>query len=82
MDWYNNQHCHSKIKFVTPAQRHHGVDDKILDDRKEVYLKAKAKNPSRWSGPIRNWSKPKTVALNPEKENKMGLAAYLHDVDH
>lgn len=75
MHWYNHHHCHSKIKFVTPAQRHHGVDDEILKARKVVYLKAKAKNPARWSGPVRNWSKPKTVALNPEKEEVMRLAA-------
>ncbi len=24
--WYNNEHRHSKIKFVTPNQRHKGLD--------------------------------------------------------
>ena len=26
--WYNNEHCHSRIGFVTPEQRHRG-DDKV-----------------------------------------------------
>ena len=24
--WYNHEHCHSAIKFVTPAKRHAGLD--------------------------------------------------------
>src|SRR5690606_36657862 len=28
--WYNNEHRHSVIGFVTPHQRHHGVDIDIL----------------------------------------------------
>lgn len=75
MDWYNNQHCHSGIKFVTPRQRHKGKDDKVLENRKKVYMKAKTKNPTRWSGNIRNWDKVLVVALNPEKEMLLKRAA-------
>ncbi len=28
--WYNNDHCHSNIKFVTPLARHQGLDRDIL----------------------------------------------------
>jgi putative transposase len=28
VDWHNNRHCHSALKFVTPAQRHRG-DDRV-----------------------------------------------------
>ena len=76
--WYNNEHRHSAIKFVTPAQRHSGEDRQILAKRKQVYLKAKSANPLRWSGDIRNWSPIKSVYLNPEKqqtENKEDKAA-------
>ena len=75
MDWYNHQHCHSKIKFVTPSQRHHGKDEVILEKRKEVYQKARLKNPSRWANNIRNWQKPMEVALNPEKNDVIKQAA-------
>lgn len=30
MRWYNQEHKHSGLKFVTPAQRHNGQDTAIL----------------------------------------------------
>ena len=50
LHWYNNEHLHSAIKFITPSQRHEGKDIKILEKRKRVYEKARAKHPNRWSG--------------------------------
>jgi len=68
VDWYNNRHLHSAIGFVTPNQRHCGEDKEILANRKRVYQQAKAKNPNRWSGQIRNWDPITEVHLNPEKK--------------
>lgn len=65
--WYNEEHLHSGIKFVTPGQRHRGEDVEILAKRKQVYTQAKLKNPNRWSGVIRNWDRIESVMLNPEK---------------
>ena len=65
--WYNQEHLHSGIKFVTPMQRHNGLDEKILQQRDEVYKKARARLPRRWSRETRNWGKIKEVLLNPEK---------------
>ncbi|NRA20335.1 MAG: transposase, partial [Oceanospirillaceae bacterium] len=65
--WYNEEHQHSGIKFVTPAQRHNGEDIGILANRKRVYDAAKIRNPSRWSGETRNWNRISEVLLNPEK---------------
>lgn len=65
--WYNEEHRHSGIKFVTPSERHQGLDNAILLNREEVYNRAKAQNPSRWSGKIKNWDLIKEVKLNPEK---------------
>ena len=67
VNWYNNEHCHSQIKFVTPVQRHSGDDKLILENRKAVYKEAKTKNPQRWSGKARNWAHIEAVQLNPEK---------------
>ena len=67
VNWYNNEHLHSSIKFVTPAQRHTGEDVAILKNRKNVYQKAKKKHPERWSGETRNWDYIDEVNLNPEK---------------
>ena len=68
--WYNNIHLHSGISFVTPATRHNGLDVEILKHREEVYLAAKIKNPTRWSGKTRNWPRPFFVELNPGKGGK------------
>jgi transposase InsO family protein len=35
--WYNEEHRHSAIKFVTPSQRHAGLDDELLRKRVEIY---------------------------------------------
>jgi transposase InsO family protein len=67
VEWYNHEHRHSAIRFVTPAQRHEGLDGKLLDNRKVVYEAARAKHPQRWSGSSRNWQKIQTVHLNPDK---------------
>jgi putative transposase len=66
--WYNNEHLHSAIKFVTPSQRHAGNDIEILANRQHVYREAKQRNPERWSGNIRNWEPVTEVYLNPEKQ--------------
>lgn len=68
--WYNHQHRHSAISFVTPAQRHAGVDQQLLDQRHQLYRCARAKHPTRWSRETRNWQRRKRVHLNPEKTEK------------
>ena len=69
--WYNKDHLHSGINFVTPYQRHYGLDKKIMENRIKVYEEAKAKNPERWSKEIRNWESPKYVSLNPIAEKEI-----------
>ncbi len=68
--WYNEEHRHSRIRFVTPAQRHRGEDREILAERDRVYARAKEGNPARWSGQTRNWEPMGPVALNPERSEK------------
>lgn len=70
-DWYNHQHRHSAIQFVTPDQRHTGQDTAILKRRKSVYENAKKQRPERWCGNTRNWDPVSVVYLNPDKEDKM-----------
>ncbi|PID50060.1 MAG: hypothetical protein CR991_03300 [Proteobacteria bacterium] len=48
MQWHNHEHQHSKVRFVTPAQRHRGEDQAILVHCQQVYERAKAANPTRW----------------------------------
>ena len=67
--WYNFDHRHSGIRYVSPAQRHAGDDHAILAARHEVYLKARELNPARWSGDTRNWTPIGAVTLNPERDS-------------
>lgn len=55
VNWYNEIHKHSAIKFVSPSQRHRGEDLLILEERAKVYERAKSKHPYRWSKSCRNW---------------------------
>ena len=68
--WYNDEHRHSAIRFVTPSQRHRGEDNDLLEKRKAVYESARQKNPQRWSGRTRNWNPVEEVWLNPPKEHQ------------
>lgn len=63
--WYNTEHRHSAIRFVTPEERHSGVERVILAKRDALYVKARARNPERWSGNTRDWTPVGEVRLNP-----------------
>ncbi|MDT4849573.1 IS3 family transposase IS1240 [compost metagenome] len=68
MRWYNHEHRHSRIRFVTPAERHRGVDQQVLARRHALYQQARARHPGRWSGQTRNWAPIRAVMLNPDRE--------------
>ncbi len=65
--WYNEEHRHSAIRFVTPAQRHANLDQDILDRRAALYEHARQRNPLRWKGRTRNWQRVDAVHLNPNR---------------
>lgn len=64
--WYNEEHRHSAIGFVTPNQRHAGQDEVLLAKRAAVYEKARRAHPQRWSKQTRAWRYVDQVNLNPE----------------
>jgi len=72
--WYNHEHCHSGIRYVTPAQRHAGQDGRVLAARHAVYQDARQRNPQRWSGSTRNWTPIGVVTLNPERDTVVRAA--------
>ena len=67
--WYNHEHRHSAIGFVTPAQRHAGLDRALLEQRAQVYAMARKQHPQRWSAMPRPWAHVDTVSLNPDTPN-------------
>ena len=67
VDWYNGEHRHSAIRYVTPNERHHGREQAILARRHELYQLARRSNPERWRGNTRNWTPIGLVAFNPQE---------------
>jgi len=68
--WYNYEHKHSNLKFVSPDLRHCGKDREILEYRKKVYEEARKRNPMRWARKTRNWDVPREVFLNPGRKKE------------
>lgn len=78
VDWYNYEHMHSGINYVTPANRHTQDDEKVLEFRQTVFETARAKNPNRWSKKIRKFESVPFVVLNslpPEKTKAISISA-------
>jgi hypothetical protein len=73
--WYNVDHRHSGIRYVSPAQRHAGEDQAILAARHALYIQARQRNQRRWSGSTRDWSHIGVVSLNPEHDAGVNPAA-------
>lgn len=70
IDWYNTEHRHREIGFVTPEQRHSGHSHAVLAQRRQLYLCARKAHPERWSGDIRRWQQPDHVQLNQSHNDK------------
>ena len=70
VNWYNYEHKHSGISFVSPDERHKGQDKNLLNNRKSVYTKAMQLNPRRWAQKkIRCWEHVNEVYLNPDSSS-------------
>jgi putative transposase len=68
--WYNGEHRHSAIRYVTPDERHHGLERSVLARRHALYEQARRERPNRWSRSTRNWSPVGDVFLNPEPTSR------------
>ncbi len=67
--WYNNEHRHSGILFLTPADAHHCRADAILEARHSRQLEAYALHPERFiGGPPRRLALPPAVYINPPRK--------------
>ena len=73
--WYNVDHRHSGIRYVSPEQRHTGADRTILAARHALYLQARQRHPARWSRHTRNWTPVGAVTLNPERDSVVEMAS-------
>jgi len=62
--WYNTEHLHSALNFVTPDCRHRGAQADTLSRRTVVYEDARQRHPERWARSCRDWSPKGDVVLN------------------
>lgn len=64
--WYNDVHCHSGIRYLTPATVHRGHADPALDQRHQTQLTAYQLHPERFvHGPPQRQELPPAVYINP-----------------
>src|SRR5580704_18275091 len=62
VQWYNHEHRHSGIRYVTPAQRHVGQDRPLLEARHAVYQDARERK-------IQDAGRPETGRRSPSSNS-------------
>ena len=63
--WYNHEHHHSGLGYLTPAMVHHGVAEAVRAQRTTVLAAAYAAHPERFVGGVpQPASLPTTVWIN------------------
>ncbi len=68
--WYNTEHKHSGIAFLTPADVYYGRSEEVLSRRHEVLLAAYGKRPDRFpQGPPRRRNLLPATYINPPRSN-------------
>ena len=77
--WYNTEHLHSGIGYVTPASRRDGSAQGVIDRRNETYMRAFLSHPERWANKPKLWATPNVVRLNPEKTKAVSLVQKGND---
>lgn len=73
VNWYNTEHRHSAIGYITPEQRGTGADLEIFKKRNKVIEEARRKHPERWGNNIRKWENLDVVILNPDLKKDKNL---------
>lgn len=65
-NWYNQEHYHSGILWLTPLSVHCGLAAAILKKRHDVLMQAYQRNPIRFNNQEPNLKKlPEAVYINP-----------------
>ena len=76
IDWYNNEHHHSALGWLTPRDVHYGLAEQRLAARAAVMEKAYLAHPERFvHGPPRLAGLARAVWINPPNQ---GVSASTH----
>ncbi len=74
--WYNTEHHHSGIGFMTPAAVHSGAAARLFTERQQTLTAAYAAHPERFvKGPPRPPALPTAAWINPPKPAAQPAAA-------
>ncbi len=73
VNWYNTEHRHSALGYVTPQQRRSGEYKEIFEKRNVTLAAARKRNPERWGKKQKVWGCVEQVYLNPGKNTKERL---------
>ena len=66
--WYNYEHKHSSLQYVTPMEKRKGKHIGIFENRNSVLEKAKLNHPERWgSRNTKRYEVRKVEVLNPDE---------------
>ena len=63
--WYNQEHYHSGILWLTPQSVHYGQAEAVLENRHQVLVNAYRKSPLRFNNRIPKQRKLQPVYINP-----------------
>lgn len=67
--WYNHEHLHSALGYVSPIAKRAGHDIELFAKRNQTIEAARELNPERWgSRATRTWTPQGEVLLNPGKK--------------
>jgi putative transposase len=70
--WYNDEHHHSALGFLTPAVVHHGLADAVRQQRREVLRAAYSAHPDRFvRGTPEPAALPQAVWINPPEKTAL-----------
>src|SRR3989449_9980533 len=70
--WYNDEHHHSALGFLTPAVVHYGLADAVRQQRKQVLEAAYSAHPERFvRGTPEPATLPQTVWINPPEKTAL-----------
>lgn len=77
MPWYNEQHCHSGIQYLRPADVHYGRAEAILAARHQTQMAHYTAHPERYiQGPPKLKALPGAVYINPPKAKEDSASEY------
>ena len=69
--WYNTEHYHSGIGYLTPEDVHYGRAEQIIKEREKVLKTAFERHPNRFKGKApKPMALPKAVWINKPSPNE------------